>query len=152
MSDSSTPQNQEPKDAASLVEKYASSAPFGTFAVKLPGGDEIQCRYPERYADLRDFQAGLTAFWKKWSDVEDLPEDMREIAPKDFQEAYVAYLLHFYSVEPTHFDEANALRMLRNTWVAFQIKTQIEEAQRFVADAKALEEIDSAGKGLPPTP
>ncbi|GEM_PF-4310216 len=144
----------EPASADALVDAYAPTESWGTFHVVLPRGERIECRHPERYGDLRDFEKGLGAFWKKWQDPEGLDKahtaELRKIAPRSFDEAYAAYLLVFYAVAPTFSDE-QALRLLRGPWLVDRIKRSIVESQRFVNVAVAVGEIERAGEGSPST-
>jgi hypothetical protein len=117
-----------------------------TYDIALPGGKRVKCRTPKRYSFFTQFKRELRSFWDHCNS-DDVHPEWLPFLPQDFDEAWAAYMIHYNSVEPTKFNQLQALQIVsRRPDVAVSLVRQIQEMSEKAVAAVSSKETEEAKK------
>jgi hypothetical protein len=141
----------KPKSPDDLVSKYAKPLEEETFNIYLPDGEAIVCKVPDRLGFIEDFKAEMAKFWKLVSS-ERVPDAWKEFLPLTWEEAVGVVGLYYNSVEPTKFNQYQALQMTKagGGYVLNSLINQIETHHQSIGYNQFVSKVEEEKKDLSP--
>jgi hypothetical protein len=126
-----------------LVSKYSQPQEKDTYTVTLPGGEEIFCKVPDRFGFIEGFKAELIKFWKL-VESDKVPPAWKPYLPITWDEAVAVVTLYYNSVEPTKFNQFQALRMSTagGGYILMNLQDQMEKYHHKISYEQFVEEVE----------
>lgn len=122
----------------SLLASYAPEAP--TYTVTLPGGEELRFATLQSYGEIEKLKAEAV----KWfANQKKIPAEMVAekgiVLPKSETDAYAAFVIHKYAVEPA-FSLADAVKLCGAPWLVERIMRELDVANKATFRQKVADE------------
>lgn len=118
-----------------------------TFVIEIgPKKRAFHFRVLKTAAEVSRFKTAAVEFQKLVRNTKQLPEEWEEFLPLPPSVVNVAFIIHYFSVEPTKISQLQALQLMQIGWIWDSVIEKINRNQFQATLSSEVEEIEEAKK------